>query len=194
MMFCWQVRRALADQTHLRRTDSVRRHLESCPSCRTESEEQARIAGLVAESGRLPASFESRSAAVPFEQRVMAGLRERLEGLSAPPVRDPLGVTEARVPVHWAAAAALMILVTVMVIFLGDQGSSGSLSTAGTPGIVADSRFTDNDHLTDTVMPPPEIPFALRQDLVGVRTGRMPVTTYVLEPAPEEGSVMRASF
>jgi len=41
---------------------------------------------------------------------------------------------------------------------------------------------------------PEEIPFTVDEDLVGTRRGRIPATTYVLEPAPEERPVMRASL
>jgi hypothetical protein len=51
------------------------------------------------------------------------------------------------------------------------------------------------EDLNDGVAPPAEIPFTIREDLVGEHRGTIPLTTYVLEPAPaDEAPVVRASL
>ncbi len=124
-------------------------------------------------------------------------------------------------PLQAAAAAAIMVLAGVIAVMYGglapfrdaspsmaaresepaawdyerdyelDHEMAGDLDRLA--AYDADAMEADRRDL-DVLMPEREVPFSLRQDLVGVRSGRIPATTYVLEPAPDESAVMRASF
>jgi hypothetical protein len=50
-------------------------------------------------------------------------------------------------------------------------------------------------HLDDRLAAPDDIPFVVLEDLVGERRGRIPETTYVMEPPPARpAAVVRASL
>jgi hypothetical protein len=159
-----------------------------------------------------------------FEQRVLATLRARraapqpaVDRLA--PFRAPawpaLPIFRRPAPLQAVAAAAIMLFAGVVAVLYGgftatrepapttaalsrdtvawDDESTDPWSQTRAARDLDDAMSLDLDQL-DVLLPAREVPFTLRQDLVGIRSGRIPATTYVLEPAPDESAVMRASF
>jgi hypothetical protein len=82
-----------------------------------------------------------------------------------------------------AASGALALL-------LGGQ----PVPRAGVPADSVADTATPMESDDDLVTAPREIPFTVEMDLVGERRGTIPLTTYVLEPAPRQTAVLRASL
>ena len=200
----------------------IESHLRQCPSCAAERDAMSGIAATVAAAAAVAPGLAVTGPG--FEQRVLASLRAgrkagavvdgsalRVRGSAWPVLRWPA-------PLSAAAAVAIMLLAGVLAALYGGFATSPSIDTP--PAIAANDTGVWDDELLDMaraddgaatralyndavgldmrdldmVMPAREVPFSVRQDLIGVRSGRIPATTYVLEPAPDESAVMRASF
>ncbi len=215
-MFCFVARRRFADDLEGtlrgRRREDLARHLGSCASCRGERASQARIAQILGDESRAGAGVGSNPRlAIGFEERLMREIRSRAAGADRPSVEGRQGrqawTREALSPTPLAAALTIMAAAGLAALYLG-----GYVATEGfTPRIVSSapagapwadgsdaepggdrlalSRTGQGDELT-----PREVPFRIRQDLLGQRRGKIPLTTYVLEPAPDESTVVQVSF
>ena len=204
-----------------RRRDDLARHLGACAACSSRRASQARIAQILRdESGVGPplghgvdlrsdpnvghgASLSAGAAArlaIGFEDRLMREIRSRragADGGTRPVMQPRLDWTrETLSPTPLAAALTIMVAAGLAGLYLG-----GYVATKGfTPRLVSSasdragnevavSRTGQADDLISR-----EVPFTIRQDLLGQRRGRIPLTTYVLEPAPHESTVVQASF
>jgi len=213
-MFCFVARRRFADDIEGtlrgRRRDDLARHLDSCASCRRERASHARIAQMLGDESRAGAGMGSNPRlAIGFEDRLMREIRSRAGGAdrAAPHERHRLHWTSGALsPTPMAAALTMMAAAGLAALYLGGYVATEgftprlvqSAPAGATPtlvddqaggGAVAVSRAGQDDELISR-----EVPFSIRQDLLGQRRGRIPLTTYVLEPAPDESAVVRASF
>lgn len=184
-MFCWQARKGFADRIDGVLDGDLQRHLDACPACRADLEGLGRAALIVSESKRVP-PIETLS----FEDRV---LREGRARLAAARISVPTRVSLLR-PVPLGAAVLFLMAAGSAAYFL--DGASARLATVPAASVTAvgDTASTD---LEDRLVAPPDVPFVVHEDLVGARRGRIPLTTYVLEPAPDEKAgtpVLRASL
>ncbi len=184
-MHCFNARRHFADSIEgVLAADTGRRlrdHLASCARCASEHEALAAIALAVGDAGRAiqtPAPGD-------FETRLFAAIRTRSQ---APAARWAL-------PAALPLAVSVLIMIAAAVLSLTGSGPARSVPLPA-PGLTAGALPPDaaGDDAVDRLAPPEEIPFTLDEDLVGTRRGRIPATTYVLEPAPEERAVLRASL
>jgi hypothetical protein len=82
----------------------------------------------------------------------------------------------------------MVAAVVLSHLFSGGLPAGGIVS--GPPA--AASETTAANDLNDRIVAPQEVPFVVHEDLVGARRGRIPLTTYVLEPAPDEQSAAGA--
>jgi len=200
-MYCWQARTQFADRIDRPALSSAAqsrldRHLAACGSCRAEVEALRGVRSLLADaaSAEIAALSRSRPARLDdalFEQMILRKARAR----QAPP--GPQLPSFAR-PIPLGAALSLMIAAVALAHFLvgADVAVQGSQSA---PALAASSSHDrpqglNDEGLDDSVVPPREVPFVLQQDLVGARRGSIPLTTYVLEPAPREKPILRASL
>jgi anti-sigma factor RsiW len=197
-MFCWEARAALDRQevgwlagAEARRLQA---HIEACAGCRTEHDRRGRLASLVSDAGRV----ESPVAPQGFEAAVMRAARAR--AAERPRGRKVHAAWLAPLPV--AAAASVVVAGLLLALLRGPaaerplvQLRPGEAQTSG-PVETGDDSLAASlaDDVDDQIAPPREIPFTVREDLVGDRRGRIPMTTYVLEPPPVEGAVVRASL
>lgn len=194
-MFCWQVRWHMSDLIEGDLSGApaprLRSHLEGCESCRVQLGEMERVASLVKECGSDPLSPGSiREAAVGFEDRVLRELRARSLGAHRAQA-DPRFLMA---PVPLGIAIVSLAVVLVLGLYFG-----GLVATDGFgPKLVASGPDTETrTPAASAAFDEADIPFLVRQDLVGPRRGRIPTVTYVLEPAPEEPdeeAVLRASY
>jgi len=212
MMSCRQVRKNLVDLVDgvlaADGRDRMEEHLRACVPCAAERDATSRVASMLAAAGAVASGPAVTGPG--FEQRVLASVRARgnapapADGILVRfPQRWQLPVIRRPAPLQAAAAAAIMVLAGVVAVLYGGFTASrdaGPAIASYAPDREAgswddadvDAAYEMSD--LDLVMPAREVPFSLRQDLVGVRSGRIPATTYVLEPAPDESAVMRASF
>jgi len=224
MPSCRQVNRSLADFIDGGPADGgegparvlrsmVEAHLRVCGACAAEAAAMTRIAAEVAAAGAVaPGSAVTGSG---FEQRVLAAARARRASGAAddtvprfrPPARANRYALRRPTPLQAAAALAIMVLAGVLAVFYGGFDPESPAVARHETGtwdedlLESDGRLSAYDDAAgfagddrDRLVPVREVPFSLRQDLVGVRSGRIPATTYVLEPAPDDSAVMRASF
>jgi hypothetical protein len=200
MMFCFAARRRFADDIEGtlrgRRLEDLARHLGSCASCRDERASQARIAQILGDESRAGTGVSSNPRlAIGFEDRLMHEIRSRAAGDDRSSAEgQQVWSREALSPTPLAAALTIMAAAGLAALYLGGHIATKGftpmlVSSAPAGDRVAVSRTGQGDELT-----PREIPFRIRQDLLGQRHGRIPLTTYVLEPAPDESSVVQASF
>jgi len=196
-MFCWQARLrfsemvepALAPRAASDRSGRLFRHLTSCPACRQELEGQRRVAALVAESAQTFSSAASPLSRDVFADQVLCAARARKASVErfAPPRPLPL------------AAALVLMVGAVALAHIAGGGQVGTPVSPASNQVLQSAAATAATHgagdaLDDGVVPPREIPFVVQKDLVGARRGSIPLTTYVLEPAPDVKPVMRASL
>jgi len=198
-MFCWEVRAALDRQEvgwlasgEARRLQA---HIEACATCRATRDRRLDLTALVRDAGRL----EDPVAPAGFEAAVMRAARAR--GKAARPAPQSL-------PAAWPSplriAAASLVVAAALALALLNGPAAGRPSA---PSLVSGARPAPAigagddalaaslaDDVDDQIAPPREIPFTVREDLVGYRQGRIPMTTYVLEPPPTEAVVVRASL
>jgi len=186
-MFCWEARAAM-DRTEagwiagneIRRLQS---HLERCPACQGDRSRRERLSSLVREAGK----HETPLVPDGFEMAVLRAARARRRELS--PSRPAL----ARLAPLPALSALALVLATAALALLGGAPSK----EASAPAFMAASQLeaTDVFDRDDRLASPAEIPFVVREDLVGDRRGHIPVTTYVIEPPPAlPAAVVRASL
>lgn len=195
-MFCWQVRRRMSDIIEGDPgTPGPRlgRHLESCERCRTRLEEFRSVASLVKECGEDPfAPVSLAEAADGFEDRVVRRLRARSIEAARAQASSPLLMA----PVPLGMAIVSLAVVLLLALYFGGLITTNDFG----PTLVADADESATPPAVATgpeSVEPNDIPFLVRQDLVGPRRGRIPTVTYVLEPAPEdpdEEAVLRASY
>jgi len=196
-MFCWEVRAALDRQEvgwlasgEARRLQA---HIETCAACRATRDHRLDLTALVRDAGRLeppvvPAGFE---AAVMRAARA-ASRRPAPQRLPAA-WPSPLRVAAASLVVAAALALALLHGPAAVPPVSPSLVSGARPAGASEPGDDALAASLADD-VDDQIAPPREIPFTVREDLVGYRRGRIPATTYVLEPPPTEAVVVRASL
>ena len=194
-MFCWQARTGFADLIAGTPADppaelrTLEQHLQGCASCRAEVDSLRRVSLLVAETAisGAPAHPDTDE----FANRILREGRARAASIQSRPI--PNAMFHMRRPLPLAAALCLMVAAVTLTHFTGGVALEGrvpaAVAAASAP-IINDG----NDAIEDGVVPPREIPFVVREDLVGARRGSIPLTTYVLEPAPVEKPVMRASL
>lgn len=218
MSSCRQVKRNLVDYIDgglSRETRAqIEAHLRLCVPCAEERDAMSGIASIIAAAGAVAPG--PAVTGLGFEQRVMASLRDRQSDAPGslvsfrPPVWPGFPVFRRPAPLQAAAAAVIMVLAGVIAVLYGGFTASRDVSqapvisrndaglwddvtrNAGFDGYDTDNALSNGD--LDMLVPVREVPFSLRQDLVGVRSGMIPATTYVLEPAPDDSAVMRASF
>jgi len=203
-MYCWQARQQFADWIDQGaappRARRVGAHLASCASCRLEVERLSDVARLVGESAwprRADApEAESRGIWAPaeLERRLLREIRAR--AASARPQPRPRLLFTAPA----AAAVLLMLGASAAAHYLSGSSSlsvsrpdSATVSNPTDLRLASDARRPPQDDLRDDLAVR-EVPFTVQEDLVGARRGRIPLTTYVLEPAPEPARVLRASL
>ncbi len=188
-MFCWQARRRLADLIEHGASpgDAVARHIARCAACRADRDAMASIADLVRLAS--PAIPEGGPGDEEFVHRVSILARRR-----AAEARPAIRTRPSLIPA--AAAISILLLATVLAFFYGGRPdpATGPTLASGLPAPDRSDATRPDFESVDMLRPPREIHFSVRQDLVGVRTGRIPMTTYVLEPPPRESAVVRASF
>lgn len=212
MSSCRQVKKSLVDFVDgglsRENRDQIEAHLRLCVPCAEEREAMSGIASIIAAAGSVAPGTAVTGPA--FEHRVLASLRDRQSGAPAqgslvsfrPPVWPGFPVFRRPAPLQAAAAAVIMVLAGVVAVL---YGGFSALRDATQPPMISrsDTGLWDDETRNadfagyedlDMLVPAREVPFSLRQDLVGVRSGMIPATTYVLEPAPDESAVMRASF
>jgi hypothetical protein len=193
-MFCWEARASLDRQEagwlaagEARRLQA---HLTICAVCSADRRRREDLVALVRESGRAVAL----AAPDGFEASVLRAARAR--AAASAPVAAPRALPWlAPFPVAAAAAvvmAALMLSVLRAPAPENRQASPPALASTDADDMM--SALSPIDDGDDRIAPPREIPFTIRQDLVGTRRGRIPSTTYVLEPPPAETMVVRASL
>jgi hypothetical protein len=154
--------------------------------CSDELDRLERLSRLVAE-----AAPRLRVDADLFETQLMREIQTRARGASARP--RPV-VTFAPWPglgpASLAAALLVMAVCGVLAVLVGGQ----PVPRGGPAGVAAVTESRNTDEYEDAVTSPREIPFTVETDLVGARRGTIPLTTYVLEPPPEQSTVVRASL
>ena len=193
-MFCWQVRRRYADlmeSGHDPSLSGARAHVDACQDCRDELQALSGVAEIVGAEARAWPGTTPLTDPVAFERAVFSRARAtQRDGSQGPASRIEPSIPRWRglVPTI-ASAAAIMTLAVATSLFVGTPAPEGILPTH-----VAVEDWPDQEQASDLLAPPREIPFMIREDLVGARTGTIPATTYVLEPAPVENAVMRASL
>ncbi|MFQ5701798.1 MAG: hypothetical protein ACE5HU_08145 [Acidobacteriota bacterium] len=204
-MFCWQARRRLADPARPPlphdpdKEDALAQHLRGCEACRLFEQDQAWIAALAGEAGQAPGLASPGMEGDRFEKRVL----DRIGALAAA-TQGPIGSEPTIMPASgWPLAVRVSAAFSILLVAALAAGvTRGPRQT--TPGSPEDplltmARIDDLGAAVDAVepdaiLPPREIPFTIREDLVGIRHGRIPAVTYVLDPPPTESAVMRASF
>lgn len=199
-MFCWEARAALDRQEagwlaagEARRLLS---HLAGCAACSGERRRREDLVSLLRETGRI----EPLTAPAGFEAAVLRAARARGRAQERPIPRS----LRRLAPFPVAAAAAVVMTALMLSVLRGpvprpDPATSNpavaqDLSAEASVGedfVSSSSLLDDGD---DRIAPPREIPFTIREDLVGSRRGRIPMTTYVLEPPPAQAAVVRASL
>ncbi|MGH9867748.1 MAG: hypothetical protein ACREAA_06240 [Candidatus Polarisedimenticolia bacterium] len=186
-MFCWEARAAL-DRTEagwvagseLRRLQA---HLDRCPDCHENRSRRERLTTLVRDAGRIEPPL------VPdgFEMTVLRAARARRRELA------PSSPAMPRLAPLPAAAALVVVLASAVLAMLGGAPSGAGPQQASLGA--SPSEMDDSFELDDRLAAPAEIPFVVRQDLVGDRRGRIPMTSYVMEPPPAQpATIMRASL
>ncbi len=196
-MRCWRVRWSMSDLIEDTLSEpmlrQVRKHLDSCVRCREQIDSLTSVASLVKDSGQnFARPIEDPDGPSAFEDRLMRAIWSRALKV---PVRDRNPLQNLRRPVPLGAAVIVLAAILLLGFYFGGMvvtdGFAPRLTvtdrqdpTSKPPELTAGLEVTD----------PPEVPFLLRQDLVGTRRGRIPLTTYVLEPAPEDDAVLRASY
>lgn len=186
-MFCRTARRRIPDAIEGTlapgRRLALEHHLASCAACASIRNDAVTVSSLLADlpAEALPESVRRSS----FEETVVR--RARIAGEASDPIIAWRPSFHA-FPI--TAAAVLLLLAGVLAMSL--SGMSGSRPDTETRAANADP--VPEDHPYVDRIAPREIPFTFEADLVGIRRGRIPATTYVLEPAPEQDTVVRASF
>lgn len=194
-MFCWQVRRRFADMMEAGddpRLTGAQAHVDACQDCRHELQALSGVAEIVGAEARAWPGSTPLTDPVAFEHAVFSRARAtQRDGAQGPAllsrIEPPIPRWRGLVPTI-ASAAAIMALAVAASLFVGTS-PEGILPTH-----VALEDWPEQEQASDQLAPPREIPFTIREDLVGARTGTIPATTYVLEPAPVEKAVMRASL
>lgn len=212
MSSCRQVKKNLVDYIDgglsRENRDRIEAHLSLCVPCSEERDAMSGVASIIAAAGAIVPGPAVTGPA--FEHRVLASLRDRQSGAPEhgslasfrPPVWPGFPVFRRPAPLQAAAAAVILVLAGVVALLYGGFTASRDASqppmiSRNDAGLWDDeARNADfaGDEDLDMLVPVREVPFSLRQDLVGVRSGMIPATTYVLEPAPDDSAVMRASF
>ncbi|HET6373463.1 MAG TPA: hypothetical protein VFG76_09150 [Candidatus Polarisedimenticolia bacterium] len=178
--------------------DGVERHLLGCAGCRDARDASVRVMQHVKDAGRVPvvSTAPGPAALDDFETRLMREIRARV---SRPEPYREASIGWSQRPAAVAAAMVLMLGAGLAALYLGGyvtkmspggftprlQATLGDGTAGSDPGAVDEAV---DDLATE------EIPFLVHRDLVGPVRGRFPATTYVLEPAPDESDVRRASF
>jgi len=187
-VFCWNARRQFADSIDARLGALAGRrleaHLAACVRCSGEYDALTAVAQAVGDAARPDAIRPPAD----FEARLFAAIRSRH------PAPAPAFALPATFPL--AASIVLMVAAALIAALAVGPGDSALLSppAVSSPPVSGLRAEPGDDPSADRLAPPEEIPFTLHEDLVGTRRGRIPSTTYVLEPAPEERPVMRASL
>lgn len=194
-MRCWTARRRLADLLEGTLAESARAsldlHLAACADCRGERVRQEGVVHLLREAAR---SERPAVDAGALERRVMASVRTE-----RPSQRHATGLEAFLRPAPLAAALVVMVVGGLTGLYLSGGGAGPGAGAAGIatgPSEDAWDRPADRpaDPVETDVTALDEVVFRVRQDLVGHRRGRIPLTAYVLEPAPDEPAVVRASY
>lgn len=162
---------------------ALARHLASCPGCRSEQERLGRLLTLLANAAP-PIRLEGDQ----FSIRLMATIRERQSAQRLRP--EPFAWRGLR-PATVLPALCLMLVAGVMALYLSGQVIPGPAARLASSSV---TQVTSVDDYQDSLKPSREIPFSVEVDLVGTRRGTIPLTTYVLEPAPKEAPIVLASF
>ncbi|HEY3176166.1 MAG TPA: hypothetical protein VGK94_10470 [Candidatus Polarisedimenticolia bacterium] len=174
----------------LRDDEALRDHLAACSGCLEERDRLERLATLLAlEAPRLHVDGGI------FEARLMREIRSRTD--LRPARRDRptlLAAWSSLKPASLGAALCLMAAAGALALVLQGQPVPSTSVPAGATVGASSQADVDDDDGGDLVTPPREIPFTVERDLVGARRGTIPLTTYVLEPAPDQTPVMRASL
>lgn len=188
-MLCLMARRYLAADNG-RPTDgdtamqrALVRHLASCPGCRSEQERLGHLLTLLA-SAAPPLQLGGDQ----FSVRLMATIQARQKAERLSP--EPFAWTGFR-PAAVLPALCLMLVAGFMALYLSGQAIPGTRTQLATSSV---TQVTYVDDYQDSLKLPREIPFSVEEDLVGTRRGTIPLTTYVLEPAPTEAPIVLASF
>ena len=165
---------------------ALARHLAACAACRAEQETLGQLVTLLAEAAPL-----IRLDGGQFADRLMATIGARRRASAEEPSRgpDPFAWSGFR-PASALPALCLMLAAGVMALYLSGQAIPGSATRLAATA----SPVTQVDDYHDSLKPPREVPFSVEEDLVGTRRGTIPLTTYVLEPAPKEAPIVLASF
>jgi hypothetical protein len=191
-MFCWEARASLDRQEagwlaagEARRLQA---HLTGCAACSGERRRRDELVALVREAGRAGPSMAPQG----FEASVLRAVRAR--SASAPATPRPA----FRLSPFPVAAAAAVVLAALALSLLGGpapgrpERALPAVASADTDDLLSGASLADD--VDDRIVPPREIPFTIREDLVGTRRGRIPMTTYVMEPPPADAVVVRASL
>ena len=162
---------------------ALARHLASCPGCRSERDRLRELLTMLS-----VAAPPLRVDETQFTDRLMSTIRARER--AAVPQPASFGWALLR-PITVLPALCLMLAAGFTALYL-----SGDVSPVPSERMAANASLQDApvDEYQDTLRPPREIPFTVDQDLVGTRRGSIPLTTYVLEPAPREEPIRLASF
>jgi len=204
MMRCMMARRSLAagedrlsGPRATARQRRLARHLVSCERCRSEQARLDRLRGLLVE-----AAPSVRMDADLFASRLMTAIQERRKGPAAAPAvpgrrivpSPPAWESPAWAgfrPLAFVPALCLMLAAGLVSFYLTGQPipEETNQMAAAVPTLSANVG-----EYQDALKPPREVPFSVEQDLVGRRRGTIPLTTYVLEPAPKDAPIVLASF
>ena len=179
------------------RQQRLAHHLSSCDGCRAEQERVGSLLTLLASAAPSFAPQPDQ-----FTDKLMAAIQERKRGVAHAPSSGtprPIAAWPVVEPFAWAGfrpaavlpALCLMLAAGVMALYLSGQTGAGL-----TPRLVASAAGSSGsaDDYQDSLKPPREVSFSVEEDLVGMRRGTIPLTTYVLEPAPKDAPVVLASF
>lgn len=181
-MLCFMARRYLAAGE---RQPALALHLASCAGCRAEERRVGQLLTLLAEPAP-PMRLQSDH----FTQRVMVAIQKQKSSPASftwAALRPAAGFRlSMALPALclMLAAGAMALLLSGQAVPVGETRLAGSSTTTLTAG----------DEYQDSLRPPREVPFSVEEDLVGRRRGTIPLTTYVLEPAPKDAPVVLASF
>lgn len=158
-------------------------HLATCPGCRSEQVRLGRLLTLLAD-----ATPSSRLEGDQFMDRLMATIQTRQKAERLSP--EPHAWTGFR-PAAVFPALCLMLAAGVTALYLSGQVIPGPTTRLAASSVTSVTDVYDSQ---DSLKPPREIPFSVEEDLVGTRRGTIPLTTYVLEPAPKDAPIVLASF
>ncbi len=204
---CLLTRRRLADylsgQLAAGSRQRVTQHIASCERCAARVDQLQSVIGILGDAAcvAVPDRLQPRLAA--FEQRVLAIGRERGR-LSRGEVSPAASMWSRPVPAAAALGAGLILAAGIIGISIsGWPGNDpgGGLPASQTASLSQEAilfpesiLLDDESGPADWIRSPEEIPVVVYEDLVGERRARIPAVTYVMEPAPGNEGIVRASF